>query len=85
MEFPEGSNIQRSNACVTNFIESDVFLPLVLPVQLCRPVQNDRHGRGFRLLNLRDDQEALAVAAHVVDRVVITRHWLTWTHLEKHG
>jgi hypothetical protein len=65
--------------------ESKSTLPTWLPsfVQLCRPVQDDRHRLGLPLFYWRDDQKSLAVLAHVINEKVINWDWLPWAGLEK--
>src|SRR5271169_321096 len=57
-------------------------LPLSL-VQLCRPVQNDRHGRGPCLFDLRKDQEALSILADIINELIAARAGLSRSSLEQ--
>lgn len=60
-----------------------ILNPLQLSfVQLSGPAQNDRHGCGFCLLHLCDDQKSLAVAADIVNELVIRGDWLSGSGLE---
>ena len=52
-------------------------------VQLRGPVQNDGHGRGLCLPDLRVDQKSLPVSAHVINEEVINWDWLPGSSLEK--
>src|SRR6267154_1973454 len=60
-----------------------LFLPLGSFIQLCCPVQYDRHRCAPCLLQFRIDQESLPVSAHVINEEVIDRDWLPRSHLEK--
>src|SRR5271170_422166 len=51
-------------------------------IELGGPVQDDRHGRGLGLLDLREDQKSLPVSANVINEEVPTRSWLPEIGLE---
>jgi hypothetical protein len=52
-------------------------------VQLGRPIEHDGHGRSVGLLYRRNDQESLAVPAHVINEQVIDWDWLPGSGLKK--
>src|SRR5262245_13087219 len=77
--------------CIEGVVYTDgKMLPRVRGVDppsfalLCGPVQNDGHGLGLRLLELRVDQKALTIPAHVINKEVIPWDWLPGSGLEKH-
>ncbi len=55
----------------------------LLFVQLCRPVKSDGHGHVLALLDRCIDQKTLAIAAHVVDELIIGRDWLPRIRLKE--